>query len=73
MEIWFSPFSNIALATFGSVSALINSGTVWSRLAGSRRMAQASTWEKKLGTPDSRLRADSRLSFTLRCGAATGT
>ena len=41
--IWLSPRSNMALATFGSVRALISSGTVCIRLAGSSRMAQAST------------------------------
>ena len=35
--IWLSPFSNIAFATFGSVRALISSGTVCIRLAGSSR------------------------------------
>ena len=66
--IWLSPFSNIAFATFGSVRALISSGTVCIRLAGSSR----STCENHVGTPASRLCADSRLSRTLRWGAATG-
>ena len=70
--IWLSPFSNIAFATFGSVRALISSGTVCIRLAGSSRSAQASTCENHVGTPASRLCADSRLSRTLRWGAATG-
>ena len=46
VEIWLSPRSNIALAMLGSVRALMSSGTVCIRLAGSSRMAQASTWEK---------------------------
>ena len=70
--IWLSPRSNMALATLGSVRALISSGTVCMRRAGSSRSAQANTCENQVGTPASRLWADSRLSRTLRCGAATG-
>jgi len=43
VDTWFSPFSNMAFATVGSVKALISSGTVCIRLAGSNRMAQVST------------------------------
>ena len=43
VDTWFSPFSNMAFATVGSVKALISSGTVCIRLAGSSRMAQVST------------------------------
>ena len=46
VETCVSPVSNMALATLGLASALISSGTVCIRLAGSSRMAQDSTCEK---------------------------